>query len=195
MELEKKNLLLALLISFAVGLAGAVLWGLAYYFEFFAAIISYVSAFAMFKVYEKFYSINKLTFVWIIGISILLNVIACIVVIAILFPGYNVFEVISLTSETKVAFITDILFSIVFTVAGVVSVVSYNKKRERQQSILNQYEMEKLKQEVNNAQTDNEEVSSEVIEELKNDMKNLESNESQTTDVEVVDDTTDDKNN
>lgn len=190
MGLEKKNLLLALLISFAVGLGGAVLWGIAYYFEFFAAIISYVSAFAMFKVYEKFYSVNKLTFVWIIGISILLNVIACIVVIAILLPGYNVFEVI-----TKTAFITDILFSIVFTVAGVVSVVSYNKKRERQQSILNQYEMEKLKQEVNNTQIDNEEVSSEVIDELKNDMKNLESNKSQTSEVKIVDDTTDDKNN
>jgi len=192
MGINKKNLLIALIASFAVAVVGAIVWGVAYYFEFFAAIISYISAFGMYKIYEKFDNVSKLTYVWIIGISILLNAIACIVVIAIILPGVNVFEVIFLNDETAVAFAKDMLFSIVFTVAGVISVVSYNKKRERQKAILSQYEMEKIKNDLKKEQEQSE-VSEEVIQELKNDMNNIETES--TMQVEEIQTNEDKKDN
>lgn len=182
MNTEKKKLLLAYLVSLVVAIVGAIGWGIAYYFEFFAAIVAYLSVFIMFKVYEIFSKPNKWTYIWVIGISVILNLVACIVVIAILMPGYNVFELIFSNGKLRSAFFSDVFFSILFTLAGVISVISNNKKKQkRQQYVINQYEMEKIKNDLRENQEQNE-VSEDVINELKEDMKNIQ----YTNDVDSV---------
>lgn len=176
MNTEKKKLLLAYLVSFAVAVVGAIIWGIVFNLGVYASIVSYISAFAMYKVFLMFHESNRFTFLWIIGVSVILNIIACIVAIALEYPDYNVFDLIQ---SNMLTFGMNMFLSIIFTLSGAMSVYKQKQNKERHKSVLTQYEIEKIKRELKDEyakekQLEENKVSEETIQELKDDMKNIE---------------------
>lgn len=129
MENKKQSLPLALTLSFLVALVGACLWGVLYYFGWFASIISFITAFGMFFVYLKFYNkMNYLPFVWTLVWIILLNIFASFFAIVIAVSkeagvtlGVAFTATIENFSLVVKDFAVDMLLGTVFSVLGVIS--------------------------------------------------------------------------
>lgn len=132
---KKQNLTLALVLSFLVALVGSAIWGVMYYFGWFASIISYATAFGMFAVYMKFAKMSKLAFVWTLVWVILLDTIACflsIVIAVSINAGVALSEAFMLTIDSFYAiagnFAFDVIIGAVFGVLGVVTYYGAYKK-------------------------------------------------------------------
>ncbi|MBE7074724.1 MAG: hypothetical protein E7376_01935 [Clostridiales bacterium] len=136
-QVNKKNSLpLALVLSALVAVAGAVVWGLIYSSGWFVSIVSYVTALAMFWVYNKFYKISKLTFVWCLVLINIFNIVASFLAIVIAVAAEAGVDfataldaVISVFGEVSGAFIRDMILGLVFSVLGIASYYSYYKKQ------------------------------------------------------------------
>lgn len=135
---NKQSLPIALLLSFLVGLLGAGLWGVLYYFGWFVSIVAYITAFGMFFIYLKFYNkMNWLPFVWTLVWIIILNILASFLAVVIAVS----IEVAIPLSEAFVAtievfdvvlkdFIIDMLLGTLFSVLGVITYYKvYKNKR------------------------------------------------------------------
>ena len=134
---KKESLILALLTSFGVAVAGAALWGFLYTFGWFASFVAYFSAFGMVYCYRKFYKLNWFSYVWITVLSIGLNILACylsIIINAMIEVGCS-FEIATEAfritwSEIAADVISDWIISAVFTALGVFSYAKYENNRK-----------------------------------------------------------------
>ena len=90
--MKKQSLPLAMLTSFLVATAGAVVWGLMYYQGWFVGYISLVSMFATGWCYLKFYyKMDWKFYVWNISIVVILNLISSILCdLFVIMAIYNV---------------------------------------------------------------------------------------------------------
>ena len=136
MNENKKNITLAFVLSALIAVVGAVVWGLLYYAGWFASIVSYATVFGMIFVYAKYHKINAITYVWVLALNIILNVLACFlaIIFAVMAEASCSFVVAveafgSAFSEIAGQFLGDILLSILFSVLGAVTVIILQKKR------------------------------------------------------------------
>ncbi len=143
-EKTKNSLPIALLVSFAVCLAGAILWGLMYQLGVFSTLISLISAACAIVVYKKFYKLNWIAYVWVTIWSILLNELSMLFVEAILAmnelnigfgEGFRtIFDLIANNSEARSIFVSNTVWSILFTIIGVVlTILSFRQKEKKAQ--------------------------------------------------------------
>lgn len=134
----KENKTLALLLSFFVAVAGAVLWGFVYSFGWFVSIVSYLTAFGMFTVYGKFYKkIDKTPIVWTIVWITVLNTISSLlsVVIYVAVQAQTSFAiafeaVFKSFGNYAVSFVLDMILGVVFGVLGIISYYQYYKRKQ-----------------------------------------------------------------
>lgn len=125
---RRENLLLAMLFSFLVGVVGALVWGLIYIGGWYVSFMAFVTAFAMYKVYSRFASINSFTFAWILLLVILLNAVSTYFAIVIVvannsnvsfMTSYNYIK--EMFSLFKDSFFKDCAMGAIFGIIGVVS--------------------------------------------------------------------------
>lgn len=134
---HRESLVLALLTSFGVAVAGAGLWGLLYTYGWFASFVAYFSAFGMIYCYKKFYKLNWFAYVWIAVVSIVLNTFACYMslIINTMIRANCSFAVAnqairSVWSEIAGEVIGDWIISAVFTGLGLFSYVQYERRNK-----------------------------------------------------------------
>lgn len=129
----KNSLPLALFISFAICLAGAIVWGLMYQLGVFSTIIATISAALAIVVYRKYYKINWFTYIWVSIWSILLNEISMLFVETFfamkeLNIGFSegfktICTLIANNEEAKSIFVSNTIWSIVFSLIGVIIIL------------------------------------------------------------------------
>ncbi len=131
MEKVKRNSIwLALVLSFVVCLVGAVISGLIYYANFISAWISIAIAGLSFYIYQKFYKVNWLSFVWVLFWTIALSEVAFLISAGFIVGNYygysfneafDIFiDMLSNDNEMQNAFLRDSLLNVVFAIIGVV---------------------------------------------------------------------------
>lgn len=135
---NRKNLPLALLTSFLVLILGGALWGLVYYYNIFSAWISFIAVFCAGLCYTCFYrKTNWVFYVWLIVLSVGINLAAMFISLAFkvqLVYDCTFSEALKLLPENlayaKNAVIVDVVFSVVFTIVGVIFAFVSNKYRK-----------------------------------------------------------------
>lgn len=142
----KTSLPLALLVSFAVCLAGAIVWGLMYQLGVFSTIISLLSASCAIIVYRKFYKLNWIAYLWVSIWSIALNELSMLFVetfIAMreLSVGFSqgfstICNLISSNNDARSIFVSNTIWSIAFTLIGVIiTILSIRRQMKNAQLI------------------------------------------------------------
>lgn len=142
MKVRQDNTPLALFTSFLVLVLGAVLWGLMYYFGIFSAWIAFIAVFCAGLCYSHFCKHKKaLYYIWLIVWSIILNLVAMFLTLTIevqIIEKCNFIDAIKdlpyYLDLAKKQIIIDVIFSVVFTVIGIIFVVindKFNKKRAK----------------------------------------------------------------
>jgi len=141
---KKQSILKALLFSALVMLGGAVVWGVVYAIGVFSAWIAFASTMLAVFVYLKFYNkIDWKAYVWVISITLVLNVISLFVTLAIvvaieaqasLGDSFKaIFEMIKELPDVQTAIVMDMVYCTVFTILGTfIAISSYKKKMKVQ---------------------------------------------------------------
>lgn len=147
---NKTNLTLAIIVAIALGLASCLLWGILYYFGYFAWVVAFLIVFAVSWGYKKFnLKIDKKSY-FIISLICLIEVvltmfitIALAVNIAYVQEGYYVsffecflimFDFIKTNAEFRSALLTDSILTLLFMVIGLVVFFIYDKKKEKSEA-------------------------------------------------------------
>ena len=127
--MKKQSLPLAMLTSFLVATAGAVVWGLMYYQGWFVGYISLVSMFATGWCYLKFYyKMDWKFYVWNISIVVILNLISSILCdLFVIMAIYNVtfssafsfYQQLLADSAYRTMYILNILSNLIFSTFGI----------------------------------------------------------------------------
>ena len=147
---NKTNLTLAIIVAIALGLASCLLWGILYYFGYFAWVVAFLIVFAVSWGYKKFnLKIDKKGY-FIISLICLIEVvltmfitIALAVNIAYVQEGYYVsffecflimFDFIKTNAEFRSALLTDSILTLLFMVIGLVVFFIYDKKKEKSEA-------------------------------------------------------------
>lgn len=182
MEQNKKDLWKAIGISLVVAFVGAVLWGLLYNLGWFVSLISYVTAFVMLKMFNKYYKTEKnWKYFYVILTIVVFNIIASLVseIRVLTRYGYTTSEAISAVFNAMGSFnlfTLDIILGIVWTIMGVCSTIRVEKKKAMQEAY---YE----KQQQNRDELEKEEMAQmrKMLEEqeAEEERKNAESAESE----------------
>lgn len=173
MKEQKKSLPLALLFSFLVCLLGAIVWGLVYSIGFFVAIISAVTVMCAIMVYQKFYKVNWLTYLWVIIWVVLLNEISMLITLTIMLMNevggaysfgecFNALtQAINDGGEMTSAFTSDSIMNVVFSLLGGVLEIftirsQMKRKRELEGSTLNDVTIQPNQQQLENSEPQKE---------------------------------------
>ena len=148
-ENKKQSLPLALLVSFCVCIAGAVLCGVIYYIGFISSWIAFITAYVAFMLFRKFYKVNFGSFVWVLFWTMALNEVAMFLAMGIavsaqtgvglseVFGAIN--QLLNENAEFKNAFMSDTIFNVVFSFVGVLAFfVSIKISEKRQQRLAEQ---------------------------------------------------------
>lgn len=138
---SRHNIFLALLTSFLVISAGAVLYGVLYYFGVFSAWVALISSTAAFICFFRFYNKSKvLPCLWIVTLSIGLSVAAlCFSLIFIYQNTYGMpFDVAcslfgDIVAENVKGFVVHLVFSVVFAVAGMLLYFAFIGMKEQKE--------------------------------------------------------------
>lgn len=149
---RKQSLPLALLLSFAVSVVGACLFGLIYYTGFISVWVAFLSGAVAFMVYNIFHKTNWLSFVWVMLWTIILDEVALILASGIAISGElscsvgeaidALFQLVGSDSEVKGAFLRDTILSAVFAVLGVgCYFVSLKLKEKKEKEAMAQTEI------------------------------------------------------
>lgn len=139
MTKSKNSLILALATSFGICLGGAMLWAILYSFGFFTAIIAFAIVAIACVVYNKFYKINWIFFVWVIAWTILLCIAGMFIMDTIYLVGEFsisfgaafelILQSIKTNSEVSSAYISNIIWTLAFIVIGLCCSLSIIKKQ------------------------------------------------------------------
>lgn len=154
----KKSMLIALFISLAVCIAGAIIWGLMYQLGVFSTLVSAISAVLALLAYRKFYKLNWIAYLWVILWSILLNELAMLIVEAIIATnelnvnfseGFSIIcNLIATNSDAKSIFVSNSIWSVAFTLLGailtIISLRNQEKKNQLNQQILQDAENQRV---------------------------------------------------
>lgn len=149
MENKKTNsLLIALLSSLAICVAGAIVWAILYTVGFFSAIISFATVACACVVYNKFHKINWLFFVW-VGIWVtLLSILSMFIADSLLISSelnigfgqsfYLLIKMIGTESEIANMMVSNIIWSVLFIIIGFCCSIGIIKKQNLKRQINNQ---------------------------------------------------------
>lgn len=180
---KKPNLFLAILTAIGMGLIGAVLWGILYYFGYIAWIAAFVIMIAAGWAYKKFnlkldikgYII--ITIITIIEIALALLISLNIAVMQAAGTGF--FEsfgllsnLVAATPELSRAIIADSVLSLVFVVVGLVTFIIVEKKTSKQSQTQSASSRQKLQIEEQTKSTESTKVQEETTSQHKGDATN-----------------------
>lgn len=124
-----KRIALALLISFLICVAGAVLCGVIYYVGFISWWVALLTAYVAFLIFQKFYKVNWVSLIWVLIWTIILEELAIYLAIGISVAAANgvgvgealsaFTQILSENADLQSAFLRDSLLIVVFAIFGV----------------------------------------------------------------------------
>ncbi len=138
---KRNSLPLALLASFGVCVAWAVVWAIFYEIGIFASIVASFAVFIALIVFDRFYKINWIFYLWAGVWVILLNILAMLVADSIyiasslnisFFSAFSVLcDLIGSNTDVLSAFISNCVWTVVFTLCGVIWTFLLVKKEKK----------------------------------------------------------------